>query len=260
MRLHHVLGDAAEGAARVPAAPIAGRLLVGRMQRKARRVAEIGQQQHRRARQICLDGAEKAVAEHPRPLPQQYAGPPRQPSIDLRHDTAERLLAHQYGADRVLVLAEPGDDPAGMPARDAEHHLDPGLLQYPRDQRIGRRLFGQHRLDRHRILLPRDLECRSLPSPAAEDNAHPKRLLGNQPLAGATPCVLRDGAARLLRMRNFLNAIKEVPYPEEAAPGSAPRAARGQAPRLSRKTHSAGPGAGKTRRRARSMIRMHLST
>src|ERR1700740_83041 len=65
VRLHDVLGDAAEGAARVPAAPVAGRLLVGCMQAKGRRVAEIGQQQHRRARQVSLYRAEKAVAEHP---------------------------------------------------------------------------------------------------------------------------------------------------------------------------------------------------
>ena len=47
LRLHDLLGDAAEGAAGVPAAPIAGRLLIGRVQGKPRGVAEIGQQQHR---------------------------------------------------------------------------------------------------------------------------------------------------------------------------------------------------------------------
>src|SRR6516165_2023817 len=72
VRLHDVLGDAAECAARVPAAPIAGRLLVGCMQAKPRRVAEIGQEQHRRARQMRFDRAEEAVAEHPWTLPEQY--------------------------------------------------------------------------------------------------------------------------------------------------------------------------------------------
>src|ERR1700751_1478192 len=80
VRLHDVLGDAAEGAARVPAAPVAGRLLVGRMQRKARRVAEIGQKQHRRARQVSLYRAQEAVAKHPWTLPEQYTRPPRQPA------------------------------------------------------------------------------------------------------------------------------------------------------------------------------------
>jgi hypothetical protein len=48
LRLHDLLGDAAESAARVPAAVIAGRLLIGGVQGEARRVAEIGQQHHRR--------------------------------------------------------------------------------------------------------------------------------------------------------------------------------------------------------------------
>ncbi len=89
VRLHDVLGDAAEGAPRVPAPPIPGRLLVGRMQGEPRRVAEIGQQQHRRARQICLDGAEQPVAEHPGPLPEQHARPPRQTTVNLGHDPAQ---------------------------------------------------------------------------------------------------------------------------------------------------------------------------
>ena len=38
-------------------------------------------------------------------------------------------------------LAEPGDDAAGMAAGDAEDHLDPGLLQDPRDQHPRRRLL-----------------------------------------------------------------------------------------------------------------------
>jgi hypothetical protein len=149
-----MLGDAAEGAPRVPASPIAGRLLIGRMQRKARSVAEIGQQQHRRARQICLDGAEQPVAEHPRPLAEQHPGPPRQPAIDFGHHPAQRFLAHQHGADRVLVLAEPRYNTAGVASRNAEYHLDPGFLENPGNQHARRHFFGQHRLDRHRITLP----------------------------------------------------------------------------------------------------------
>src|SRR5580704_14319676 len=81
VRLHDVLRDAAEGAARVPAAPVAGRLLIGRVQCKARRIAEIGQEQHRRARQMSLDRAEKPVAEHPWALPEQHTRPLCQPEM-----------------------------------------------------------------------------------------------------------------------------------------------------------------------------------
>ena len=46
LRLHDLLGNPAEGAARVPAPVIAGCLLIGRVQGETRRVAEIGQQDH----------------------------------------------------------------------------------------------------------------------------------------------------------------------------------------------------------------------
>ena len=172
VRLHDVLGDAAEGAPRVPAAPVAGTLLVGRVQRKARRVAEIGQQQHRRARQMGLDYPDHPVAEHPRALPEQDAGSPRQPAIDLGHDPTQRLLAHQDGADRVLVLAQSLDDPAGMAAGNAEDHLDPGLFEHPRHERVRRHFLGQHRRDRHDLILPRLRQRQSLPCRPPEHNAH----------------------------------------------------------------------------------------
>ena len=89
VRLHDMLGDAAKGAPRVPAAPIAGALLIGRVQGKMRGVAEIGQEQHRRTRQMRLDDADHAVAEHPRPLPEQNPGPPRQPPVHLGHDPGQ---------------------------------------------------------------------------------------------------------------------------------------------------------------------------
>ena len=42
------------------------------------------------------------------------------------------------------------------------------------------------------------------------------RLMGNWPLDGSAPCVLRDSCLRsFLRMRNFLNAIKGLPHAEE---------------------------------------------
>jgi len=154
MRLHDVLGDAAKGAARVPAAPVAGRLLIGRVQGKPRGVAEIGQQQHRRARQMGLDRADQPVAEHPRPLSKQYAGAPRQPAIDLGHDPAQRFLAHQDGADRVLVFAQAGHDAAGVAAGNAKDHLDPGFFEHPGDERARRHFFGQHRRDRHGCIPP----------------------------------------------------------------------------------------------------------
>ena len=164
VRLHDLLGDAAKGAARVPAAPVAGPLLIGRMERKARGVAEIGQQQHRRARQMRLDDPDHAVAEHPRPLPQEHAGAPGQPPVNLGHDPAQQLLAHQDGADRVLVFAQARHDAPGVAAGDAEDHLDPGFFEHPGDERARRRLFGQHRLDRHGLILPRACGSRELAS------------------------------------------------------------------------------------------------
>ena len=150
VRLHHLLGDAAERAPRIPAAIVAGRLLIRRMQMEPRRVGEIGEQQHGRTGEERLDRADQAVAQHPRPLPDHHARPARQPAIDLGHHAGERLLAHQHHAQRVLVLAQARDDAAGVAAGDAEHELDAGFLQHPPDQ-VGRRLFlGQHALDCHR--------------------------------------------------------------------------------------------------------------
>ena len=150
MRLHHLLGDAAERAARIPTAVVARRLLIRRVQMERRRIGEIGQQQHRRTGQIRLHRADQAVAQHPRPLADHHARPPRQPAIDLGHHAGERFLAHQHHAQRVLVLAQARDDAAGVAAGDAEHVFDAGFLQHPPDQ-VGRRLFlGQHALDCHR--------------------------------------------------------------------------------------------------------------
>ena len=45
-----------------------------------------------------------------------HTRPPRQPAINFRHDATQRLLAHEHGADRVLILAQPRHDPAGVSA------------------------------------------------------------------------------------------------------------------------------------------------
>src|SRR5262249_43125747 len=81
---------------------------------------------------------------------------------------------------RVLILAEPGDDPAGVATGNAEDHLDPGLLQHARDKRVCRRFLGQHRLDRHRVTLP---ACRSSAFGSAAC-----------PLAGANTTCIREAA------------------------------------------------------------------
>jgi hypothetical protein len=149
LRLHHLLGDAAEGSPRVPAAVIAGRLLIRRVQAEARGIAEIGEEQHGRPRQMRLERANEAVAQDPRALAQEDARTPGQPAIDLGHDAAQRLLAHRHHAHLVLHLAQARDDAAGMPARYAEDVFDAGFRQHPRDQHTRRQFLGQHPFDRH---------------------------------------------------------------------------------------------------------------
>ncbi len=149
LRLHDLLGHAAKGAPRVPAAIVAGRLLVGRVQAKARRIAEIGQEQHGRTRQEGLERTNEAVAEHPRALPEHHTGAPGQPSVNFGHHPGQRLFAHGHHADLVLHLREARDDAAGMPARYAEDIFDAGFRQDAGDQHSGRQFLGQHPLDRH---------------------------------------------------------------------------------------------------------------
>ena len=111
---------------------------------------EIGQQHHRRRRKIRLERADEPVAEHPRPLPDHHPGAPRQPAIDLGHDTGQRFLAHRDHAHLVLHLRQARDSMRpGMPARDAEDKFDPGLGEHPRHQHARWRLFLQHPLDGH---------------------------------------------------------------------------------------------------------------
>ena len=167
MRLHDLFGDAAKGAAGVPAAVIAGRLLIGRVQMEMRRVGEIGQQHHRRRRQKRLQRADQPVAEHPRPLPDHHAGPPGEPAVNLGHDPGERFLAHRDHAHLVLHLGESRDDAPGMPAGNAEDIFDAGLGQDPRHQYPRRCLLFQHPLDRHDILPG---VCGSLLLKAGDDN------------------------------------------------------------------------------------------
>ena len=227
LRLHDLLRDAAERAPRVPAAVIAGRLLIRGVQRKARRVAEIGQEQHRRTGQKGFERADQPVAEHPRPLPDHHAGPPRQPAIDLGHHAGQRLLAHRDHAHLVLDLGETLDDAPGMAAGDAEHILDPGFRQDARDQHPRRDFLAQHPLDRHRHS-PR---CAlSLPSPEPEHNP-----LGAAPLIqprkrGARACAARVRRASRAGDRRDSAAAFRQPHASDPAPLPPPRAARLRAP------------------------------
>jgi hypothetical protein len=71
---------------------------------------------------------------------------------------------------------------------------------------------------------------------------HSREIWAVRKLAASRPCVLRDEpCGALLSMRKVFNGIEKIPHPEEAAPGSARCAARGQAPQLSRRTHGADP-------------------
>src|SRR5215471_9215402 len=121
-----------------------------------------------------LDRADETIAEHPWSLSEQYARPPRQPTVNFGHDPAQRLLAHEHGSDRVLVLVEALHYAPGMAAGNAEDHLDPGLFEHARDERARRHFFGQHRLDRHPCPPPSGdsgaQKRRSLPSRESEDN------------------------------------------------------------------------------------------
>ena len=145
----HLLGHATEGLARIPHAVVAGAGLVGAVQVVARAVAEVGQQQHRRAGEQRLHRAEQAVAEHPRPLADDHARLAREPPVHLGHHAREALVAYGDGADLVLVVGERHEQPARVAAGDAEHHVDAGLGQHLQHRIGGARLladqwFGCH--------------------------------------------------------------------------------------------------------------------
>ena len=77
-----------------------------------------------------FDGSQQAIAQHPWPLPDQYARLAGQPAIDLCHGAAQRLFAHEHGADFVLVFFQRCPDVAGMAPGNTEHGIDASLFQH----------------------------------------------------------------------------------------------------------------------------------
>ena len=98
--------------------------------------------------------AEQTVAEHPRPLPDQHARQSAQAAVDFRHHAAERFLAHQHGADGVLLLLQAAENPPGVAAGNAEHHVDAGIAEHARDHVAGIGLLGHKVFHGHRHVLP----------------------------------------------------------------------------------------------------------
>ena len=149
-----LLGVAGDRAPRVPGAVVGGAGLVRAVMGERRIVAQVREDQHRRAGQEALDDAHAGVGQHEGGLPHHHAGLAGQPAVDVRHDGAEPLLADEHGADRVLVVVERVEDPAGAAARHPEDVVDPGLFEDPDDGLWNGDVVIEQPLRRHRVALP----------------------------------------------------------------------------------------------------------
>ena len=122
------LGDGRKRLFGVPGAVVTGAGLVGAVLRVGGVIAQVGQQQHRRAGQMGFDRAEAGVQQKGR-LADGHARLAGQTAVGLGHYPGARLFADEHRPDRVSVVVQGVEQRPGIAARNAKDHIDPGLLK-----------------------------------------------------------------------------------------------------------------------------------
>ena len=122
------LGDGRKRLFGVPGAVVAGASLVGAVLRVGGIVAQVGQQQHRRARQMGFNRAEAGVQQEGG-LADGHARFAGQTAVGLGHHPGACLFADEHRPDRVPVVVQGVKQRSGIAARNTEDHIDPGLFK-----------------------------------------------------------------------------------------------------------------------------------
>src|SRR5438093_5380927 len=110
------------------------------MMRKRRVIAEVGEEEQRRAGQMSFKHTQSS-AEHERALSDSDSWPASESAIHLCHDAGARFVAHEHGPNSPLMIVQGIEERERIASRQTEDHIDARLFQYPNDCLTGRDLF-----------------------------------------------------------------------------------------------------------------------